>query len=50
MVNNCPTAAGNSTKADGGIAVVTVIRGDEGDDFMNYGGILNSPQHLLILT
>ena len=44
MANDCPEKAG-APKADGGSAVVKVIRADGGDDLMNYGAIPDSPQH-----
>ena len=44
MANDCPEKAGAS-KADGGSAVVKVIRADRGDDLMNYGAMPDRPQY-----
>ena len=49
MANDCPEKAG-APKADGGSAVVKMIRADGGDDLMNYGAIPDSPQHSSIHT
>ena len=49
MANDCPKKAG-APKADGGSAVVKMIRADEGDDLINYGAIPDSPQYSSIHT
>ena len=49
MANDCPEKVG-APKADGGSAVVKVIRADGGDDLMNYVAIPDSPQYSSIHT
>ena len=49
MANNCPKKAG-APMADGGSAVVKMIRTNRGDDLMNYRAVPHSPQHSSIHT
>ena len=49
MANECPDKAG-APKADGGSAVMIMIRADRGDDLMKHGAIPDSGQHSSIHT